>query len=1521
MSKDTKKSTFDFLEYMPGPVGNLYGLLTNKQKEEFKRFGAGAAASTITEAVELGRTIVDTQVPDVLKPATEKLYQKQEDVLEQFYNVAVGEKNVEKVQRGDRSIAAIKKPNNEAVSFARDITELGLGLAGAGKFTKTSKLFKPSKKMISPENLVIGELGTQLGVNVYEDETLFPELIGGMISEDEGMLGDLKEYLEADPQERTQLQNRMNLLSDGLIIVGGLGVVGKGAEKLQFKQNFTKLLDTVSSKGQEAIDSFLSKIETVRKNNEAVKKTSLSHRKKNIVKGKVSDEGDIESLEPGVISKWISSTNLQFSENKLLRQFENLRTKLFTTRGGRTKELHEKFLNTENIKEKWTDTITNVSYNLETAIDDIVKNVGTNKKDVLEQVSNVLFTDFRTPTLVTRKGISVGKTQKRTFEKELNKLPENLRQPVKAARELQDNLSKLMLESDLLTETQKKIYKDNLGFYVRRSYKLFEDPNYIPTPKVLKKAEEYLTVQLKKEFPDLDDDELLLRVNANINSILKRGIDGNTFQSSVNTFDKIRKQILNGKKEIPSPIKNLLGEIENPVQSIINSTSKLSKIIEDNKFYQEAYNDGLGIYFRENAEGIFSEKIPTGYGKLSDTYTTPEMLQYFSDYKRFGQQSLENSNVYRNLVLLKGLSQAAKTVWSHTTHVKNVAGGVQMSLANGVNVFDVKQTRNIIKVLRARTSNDLELQKFHEELSGRGLLNKGVVARDLQGLANDVGSLPKGKVVGAIDWTFDKIGLKKLANKAQNAYIAEDDFFKINMYMREQDYLKKFNNALPENSPLKLSDDELKDKAARIVRDVLPNYDLVPELLQDLRRTPFFGRFFSFMAESVRISANSVIRGVKEIKSGNQIIQQGEKEAGKIIKRRGQLRLASFTTVAGGGAKALETGSKTITGFGEDDIEAAKDFLPDYMQNSNIFVSVAPDGSPMIGNISSWDAFDFPKKPFQVLINKALSDPSVDEEGLIKDIITTTLTETVSPFLGESIVQEQLSNYILRGGRTLEGRLMKNPLDPTGEFDDSGDYLENLTRLDNLTILMGNMFESITPGSITRGKDWIKSIGKEQTEWDQDIYQEQAFLKFVTGWGNQPLNKEYMENVYEFKASSFRRQKNKRLGRLDNAIGETLNVDTFTNNYLKENQKYYKEFAKFQKTTKSAEKFNLSTLPSMKKAGVGEKDRSSFIGKNRTFTPLGISEGLKLKLLNASKTTDDFLDALLDVAAIDRKLSNLPVIVDPENYKAQQEEIEEIRNELRENYKTGGKVPNVQEDPADRKNPMMQESYKQTSEGLNPLQKAIEEANNVLKPKEDMERLGFSKGGMTDTINTLLTQMRTQPEKQYKMKDGKFIKDDKGELIYAGYNKEINKEPDKFVKAMYLKLKDSGHPFPKMAAAQAGAESEYGMSELSRKANNTFGVKVRKGEKFEGVMMPTKEDYGQGQVDEVANFRKYNTIDDNIKGYINFLNTGNYSKALNAQTDIEYLQELKNSGYATDQDYVSTVSSVYQRNLENGTFD
>ena len=141
-----------------------------------------------------------------------------------------------------------------------------------------------------------------------------------------------------------------------------------------------------------------------------------------------------------------------------------------------------------------------------------------------------------------------------------------------------------------------------------------------------------------------------------------------------------------------------------------------------------------------------------------------------------------------------------------------------MTTANGINPFDIKKTKYVREVLNAKTSNNLELQKFHEELSGRGLLNKGVIARDLQGLASDVAKIKKGAVVGKIDWLLEKMPVpyysfkkgkfqvtspKGIAGGAQNKYIAQDDFWKIFMYLTEEQNLQNFNKVLPKDSMFK----------------------------------------------------------------------------------------------------------------------------------------------------------------------------------------------------------------------------------------------------------------------------------------------------------------------------------------------------------------------------------------------------------------------------------------------------------------------------------------------------------------------------------------------------------------------------------------------------------------------------------------------------------------------------------------------------------------------------------------------
>jgi len=1349
-------------------------------------------ANLLTETTSLekkaGKFLFGKEGAKKIEELNQEIKNRRSKKLTNFYNTVFGERNIEQEERGEGyTLPIVKAPQGIGKGLTRDIGGFAALLAGPAKKIQLVKegkerLFK-KVPLISRNvaNVAIqGGVAEQFAFNPYDD--LVIDMIGEAMFDDDTMFPGIKEYMLQDKQDKGQLRNRIALFGEGMALgglvtgafksikyggdktgategikkgaksissgvkktsdyVGGTAVGNFGKASLksikETGEGFVEHLDKIKKEGKEAVQNFIDKLDNAQSLDRDQKVLALKHRGKDIEAGKITDgvEGDIDALKPGFIaSKLGFKTNLIFTENSFIRRIESFRRKAFTTKGNRTRAIYEKYLKSENSKESWTDSIGNIAYNMEVAIDKVaeVTKRFKNKEELQAKISDVLFTDFRSPTIITPKvGISLGRSQKSTFEKELNKLPLALREPLRAARGIQDKLSVAMIDSGTLTLKQQELYKDQMGFYVRRSFKLFDDPNYIPSNAVQKEAEVYLRTQLKEANPNLIDEELNAQVNSQLNIILERSGTTNDIGSNLSKFDKINKNVLKGKKEIPDVLLRLMGEVKDPMQSIIHSTTKLANYVENVKFYDEAFDEGAGIYFRETGEGVFNKEIPEGFGKLSGRKTTPELFKYFSNYKKLSQQLLADEGMagstYRNVLLLKGLSQAAKTVWSHTTHVKNIAGGAQMSLANGINVFDLKQTKEIIKTLRAKTSNDVELQKFHEELSSLGLLNKGVVARDLKGLANDIGQVKKGVVVGNISKAFNiksipYYSIKKgkfttaspsrLAEKAQDAYIAEDDFFKINMYLREKDYLTKMNDALPDSSKYKMkTEQEIKERAALMTRDHLPNYDLVPELLQDLRRTPVFGRFFSFMAESVRIGSNSVINGIKESKLGFQMIKNGDRIAGKQVRDRGIKRLSSFMVMAGGAAKAAEVGSQAAYGFTTDKVDALKALvLPDYMQNSNIIISEAEDGSPVVANLSSWDAYDFPKKPLQVIINKYMNEDSLDEEGLTGEILSAILTETVSPFLGESIIQEQLSNYFIRGGRTIDGKKIKNSFNKLDVYDDSFGTIGNMTN--NLPILMSNLLESVTPGSITRAADLYSTLTEEadQTSFNQDKYEAQAFLKFVTGWGMSPVNPEYVDTMYKYKAGKFNKKKSELRNELRNAIDrKDFNLDVFTEQYLDVNTRYYKEYAKFAKLGEAFNTLGGDQYTALKDTSISSKDRFAFTSESY-FVPLGITDSMEVDILNATSGFGEYIKVKQDINAIQNKFASLPVFHNQDNYKSQKEKVKTVKKDLRENYKTGGLVPNVEENPEDRINPVTGQTYEET-------------------------RLGFSNGGVSKLIS------------------------------------------------------------------------------------------------------------------------------------------------------------------------------------------
>lgn len=108
--------------------------------------------------------------------------------------------------------------------------------------------------------------------------------------------------------------------------------------------------------------------------------------------------------------------------------------------------------------------------------------------------------------------------------------------------------------------------------------------------------------------------------------------------------------------------------------------------------------------------------------------------------------------------------------------------------------------------------------------------------------------------------------------------------------------------------------------------------------------------------------------------------------------------------------------------------------------------------------------------------------------------------------------------------------------------------------------------------------------------------------------------------------------------------------------------------------------------------------------------------------------------------------------------------------------------------------------------------------------------------------------------------------------------------------------------------AQASVESfkKQGLSQLASKYNNFFGMKC--GDKWTGksVNLSTKEEYTKGTLTPIEdNFRVYDSMEQGVKGYFDFINTRRYANLKTATTPIQYLERIKADGYATSSTYVS----------------
>ena len=119
------------------------------------------------------------------------------------------------------------------------------------------------------------------------------------------------------------------------------------------------------------------------------------------------------------------------------------------------------------------------------------------------------------------------------------------------------------------------------------------------------------------------------------------------------------------------------------------------------------------------------------------------------------------------------------------------------------------------------------------------------------------------------------------------------------------------------------------------------------------------------------------------------------------------------------------------------------------------------------------------------------------------------------------------------------------------------------------------------------------------------------------------------------------------------------------------------------------------------------------------------------------------------------------------------------------------------------------------------------------------------------------------------------------------------------------------------AIAQGCNESAFGTCSLS-KYNNFFGLKAGKSWKGKVVNRRTMEEYTPGTLTSIVDaFRVYDSVEEGVKGYYDFLDYARYKTVRLMETPETYLKEIKAAGYATSSKYVqNNMKIVNQYGLE-----
>jgi len=725
--------------------------------------------------------------------------------------------------------------------------------------------------------------------------------------------------------------------------------------------------------------------------------------------------------------------------------------------------------------------------------------------------------------------------------KDINNIFNNMTKIRKGWGDMFSTIGKKM-EGSELKEFQKEFgnkFKDWLG----GTYDVFQNKSlvpffgYRPAEEAIKKSMKMMKEVARQNGKKITDEQAKYYVNRIVKTArLPKGFRmdrpsdplfhlPNFFVGKSMLDDAINKPGFTRLGALPTEhqkiITELLGKRRNPMQTILGGTARLSLIARRNQFFQDlmAESDRLGelktgrkmFYNADDYDeavrvlGDDIKQIQIDPAKSLDAAITNPLdkkwaITEVAEALEETSKTLMDPNkiggkIYEGLVLYpKAVSQMAKTVLSPITHVRNFVSAGAFATANGI-IPTPSAMKTAYQALQAPIYGARKQNDLYRELLELGVVNTNVRLGDLTKLLEDVNfgsTMTSDKGMRMLL----KVG-SKTKRFAQDLYTAEDDFWKIASWAVERDRIgkafvrsgvKKGDEILDfAGNQVKYGDDFLKNEAAHIVRNNIPNYDYVSDFVKGLRRWPI-GNFVSFPAEIMRTSANIARRALRDI---NYKLPNGAKP----LRRLGYQRLAGMGLTTAAVPIGTVKAAQMIYDVTDDEIEAMRRYVADWSKNSTLIpLRDEETGDLKYIDFSHANAYDTIARPFQTILNQVASGRE-DEDGMMDDFMKGLFEATKelgSPFISESIWTEAAADLIIRTGKTREGSEVWNEKDSDG---------------DKVTKMVKHLVKAAAPFSYEQMKRLKMSVNEDFDKYGQSYELGDELMGFL-GMRRVELNPE-----------------------------------------------------------------------------------------------------------------------------------------------------------------------------------------------------------------------------------------------------------------------------------------------------------------------------------------------------------------------------------------------------------------------------